>query len=215
MSKLLFLILSIVAVASVATGVVEVQLHPDKLSSAPGDLTRFVSNGVLLEKARSVGISAKRAVELYSAQEENQKLEVAVGFVREDATRLEEMVEDKPNIEKLVPQTEMLAKSIKRSRELAQDVSEGDLAELRVISEEAFGYAGSAFGKLAAFQKELQTSSDTLTKILEDVVPPEEEGEVAGAQDEAEDESEETAPVQSEEAAEEPLPLNTSIPLRF
>ncbi|MBI1833452.1 MAG: hypothetical protein HYR90_01375 [Candidatus Andersenbacteria bacterium] len=182
----LLLVIAVIA-AALLTGVVEVKFHFDKLVSAPGTLTRMAVNGNLLEQGRSLVVNVKRYTELYSAQDPAQKMEVMLGFVRQDATRLDELVQKGASSEKIVPQAKLLAKSVEQAREQAWKLSEGEREELEGISQEAFDEASKALATIQGLQQEAEENSRQLADIAEDI--SQKEGEVAGSEDKVEEKS--------------------------
>jgi len=209
MSKLLLLALILVAGGAIATGVLEVKVYPERAAQAPGQFVQYIASGNFFEQGRALLIGLKRKFELYAAQEDDQKMEIMLGFVRQDAARLEKLVTSDPSPQKIVPQTKMLAKSIEQAQEQGAKLSEGALAELRGPSEEAFEQAANALARVEELQRRVEEGAQDLANTLEDLDIPQDagdaaEGEVAGAQDDTTEESE-SAPEENQ----------SSIPLRF
>lgn len=192
MSKLLLLIVAAGLVLSSISGVVEIKIHPDRITQIPAALTTATKDKAFIEKGKIQFIVLKRWGEQFVIRDTTKQLELAVVYVKEDAKRLETLLTaygDNP--EYVVPQAELLLTSIKRVRTQAQEASVKVVADLKDESREAFTLADKAYSHMSKLRDEysaIQKEFAQLTASLEEqigklTVTSEEEEAVAGTKD--------------------------------
>lgn len=178
------------------SGVVRVEFSPEKLSAVPGTVSNLVSDASFLTSAKNQAISWKRDGELYFADSAEKKMDLALQYTEADSKRLQEALDGNKEPQVLVPDAELLAESIERMREYAGQLSEEDLVAVQDRSRQIASTAGGVLGKLkdvqrdyAEFEERLAGVTDKLEIYLESAVP--DQGEVAGAKDESDKETQE------------------------
>lgn len=139
----------VVAVILIATGVLEVKFHPDRLVDIPGRLTTIVQDGDFVERGRAQAVWWKRLAEQRLVGDDARRLELAWLYVKTDAERLKTMLEkyqDQP--EKLLPQASLLVKSLELGRTREHGLSSEKLQQLSHKKEEALAVVSEIAGGL-------------------------------------------------------------------
>lgn len=209
MSKTLLILAAGVIAALLLGGAVEVKIHPEKLASVPAAIAKSAKEGGLLTATKTKATISKRTVEQYVLDSEKQKFEVALQYVKEDSEKLNKLIEGEGSwdSDKVVTQATLLEDSLERIDEQSQEVPMDTLAEFKDKSEESLKTAQATLAKLEEFQNEYEDAKEKLASITQtlkdqlekfDLTP--EDADIAGAQDEAE-ENQESEP--------------TDIPLKF
>jgi hypothetical protein len=114
------------------SGVIEVQIHPDKLSSLPSTVIgRTSGNNAVFDQLRKATTTAKRKGELFFAGNELRKLELTLGYIEEDAIVLQQAIAEGEMPSTVIARAGMLLANIQEAREIAAEVSGGDLVAMR------------------------------------------------------------------------------------
>lgn len=132
MRKTPFILAAGVIAALVLTNVIEIRFHWEKLADIPQVLGAAAKDGSAYEKIRASVVTAKRSAEKWFIKDDKQRLEVALGYVEQDSSRLRRLVEaESASPEKLAAQANLLAASLARLQEESQAVSIEDLASFK------------------------------------------------------------------------------------
>lgn len=201
MIKFVFYLVVIAVVILVMTGMIEITLHTDRLGQVPGKIQQFVTQPGTWEKARVLFARGKRAIEQMMAKDPQRKLELTLLYVKEDAGRLNDLIEKKPDTpEAIVPQAELLVDSMKALQEKSAKASLETITQLQDKSREAFTAATQALEHLKTVHSAYEAIRERLTsttKTLEEQI------------------KEFVLPKASTIVSPKPTPSPTPIPLRF
>lgn len=208
MSKF-FVFLAVVAVGLMFWGgVLEVNVHTDKVGDVPGSVFETAFSRPLYEKGRSTVVSGKRKVELFFADKDEQKMEVILGFVEKDTDRLQQMMEIGRSAAEVKPQAELLVASLRQARVQSWELSDGELADLSDNVKNVMSAAVGVFNAIDTYyseidqKEELASVTSALDEELGTVIAQEEsDAQVAGTTDDKSDKQAESTPATS------PIPL--------
>jgi len=209
----------IAIVVLVLGGVLEIDLHTDRLKDVPSQITQVSRSRTSLEYVRSWAVQTKRSTELWIIRDDDQELALAIDYIVNDSTRLVAMAEDDvrdPGI--LLPQAELLVGSIDQASEVIAQASVSSVADAQEDARDALDSAALALIELQQIEAEQEAdyenfkdTTEALAKHINaielDAVDLElhDIGEVAGSTDSAE--AEEGEEDQSEEVDEDGIPL--------
>lgn len=206
MSKLLIVLVVMGLGAMLWAGVLEVNLHSDRIGSVPGTFVEKVLSRSLYEQARSLAVTGKRKAELFFAENDDQKMEVILGFVEKDSERLKRMMEVGRTASEVKPQAELLVDSLRQARVQSWELSEGELADLSDQVRNVMNAALAVFHAIDTYYEgeaaeELAVVTSALDEELDTVIAQEEaEGSVAGTEDDKGESTQSTS-------VESPIPL--------
>ncbi len=191
MSKIFGFIFLLAAVVLVSSGVVEISVHPQRLSAIPGVNGKFdfnVPSGNITGKLSTIGISAKRYIELFLAESPDKKAELALGYVEADIQRLQDHFDSKAEPETIITDGALLVTSLEKAQQYTKNASPEKLAQSQQRSQQMMTDANSALAQIQALEKQFQEHQQQLSNVataLGTFVKNSKEGEVAGTQDEA------------------------------
>lgn len=200
MSKLFILLVVGALVALIATGVIEVKLHPKKITDIPRQATSLIKNKSAFEKARAYLVGLKRRGEQFIIQDKEKRLELALLYVKKDAARLNDLIKNEQAAASLLPAADTLINSLDQVRVNAEKAPVDVVASLKKDSQQAFTSAQKALGNLKELHEEYETIHEEftrLTKALEQQI-----GEL-----ELENQTEEDSPEAMGEANSSKIPL--------
>jgi|GEM_PF-6176437 hypothetical protein len=215
MSKILMLFIAAFVSVLLLTGIVELKFQPQKYVDVPEIASSLIKEKTSIEKGRAYAVGAKRKVELFVIQDKEKRLVLSLLYVKTDAQRLKELIEKEITAPALLPQAEMLVKSIDLVRTNAEKAPVEVVADMKVESTKSFTLAQEALGNLQEQYEEFEvihTEFNRLTKSLEDQIGQlgldvkESSEEVAGVKDEQTDDSSD-AVEEKEESGDEKIPL--------
>lgn len=149
MIKLLLFILVAVALIGMATGVLEVRVHQDRLSQVPSLLRNAIGNRSLVEQGRSYAVWLKRTGEQLIISDPNKKMDVALLYVRIDAARLDKLLAEhaaEPAV--VIPQAKLLLQSLERVRSLTAEATPDSVVGLEQEAKETLASAAAVLSKL-------------------------------------------------------------------
>ncbi len=132
MIKFLALLATTAIVLGVWSGVLQVSWHPEHLSQIPNQLGSFAENSNLGEQAYYYAIHYKRQAEQAMMHDPKKELRLAITYVKQDATRLTDLVASQKAFDRFVPQTKLLAESV---RLLQQQKSQATTEEILATSD--------------------------------------------------------------------------------
>lgn len=201
MSKIVLLILIALGIILFLSGVVEIRVKPDKISAVPGTIAQLTKDKASLAQAKVYLTRLVRKGELLFAEGPRQKMELVLGYVEADSSKLAQSLSSQAEPKKVIAQAELLASSLEQAKKQAQDLSAEDLATLEERAKQAHLKAQGTLASLQALQQEYQSYQEQLTDIAESLeeevgAPPADTGDVAGATDE---ESTPAVPIDSSE----------------
>lgn len=136
-----FLIIAgLIVGALIIGGVLEVTIHPERLAEVPSRVIGFISEPSTQARARTLLTDLKRRGEQLIIKDEEKRTKLALLYVTQDAAKLQEQVaEGDPAT--LLPQAELLAKSLQRAKTQLDSASIETLSSLREESRDAIGTA--------------------------------------------------------------------------
>lgn len=185
MSKLTLLAVAAIVIG-IFGGVLEVKLHPEKLSALPGNISGLIQDGSLVERGRRYVTSLKRTGEFWLIRDERQRLEIATNYISVDAGRLDRLLEDNSQPTVILPQAELLAESMERAKNITGKASVDTVASLQTETKTALREAATTVKRLTethADYQELEQKFATIVGILaKQLGSLGEEGDVAGTQ---------------------------------
>lgn len=152
MSKLVLLIILAGLVATLTIGgVLEIKVHPENLSRVPGAVTQYFKDYQIIEQGRVLFIRAKRYAESYIIRDPEQQRKLALQYAQTDAERLKQLMDQGKTLpQDLEPQTKLLASSLEKIKNIADNLSGEKLIEFQ---KEASDTLKSIQENLAALQK--------------------------------------------------------------
>lgn len=215
MSKLLILFILAFASVLLLTGIVEVKFQPQKYINVPEIADSLIKEKTSVEKGRAYVVGAKRKVELFVIQDKEKRLVLSLVYVKTDAERLKELIEKKITAPAILPQAEMLVKSIDLVRKNAEKAPVEVVADMKMESTKSFKLAQEALGNLQEQYEQFEVIHDEfnrLTTSLEEQIGQlglegkNSSEDVAGATDE------DLGPTYNPKAQED---MEKSIPLKF
>ena len=194
-------------------GVLEVKVHPEQLSQVPGRVMTFVGKPETASMARALVTDLKRRGEQLIIRDEAKRTELALLYVEQDAKRLDELTkEETTGAEVVLPQAELLQKSMLRLQAQLDKAPVDTLVTLRTKSRETLETAQHVLGTLekqreryAVLQERFATVTEAIKASLAALGKSGGEAEVAGTRDEAEAT---TTPKPSAESNINAIPLN-------
>lgn len=191
-------------------GVLEINVHSDRVGDVPGSVLNNVLSRPLYEKGRSLTVTGKRKTELFFAEKDEQKMEVILGFVEKDSDRLQHMMEIGRTASEVKPQAELLVDSLRQARVQSWELSEGELADLSENVKNVMSAAVGVFNAIDTYyseadqKEELASVTSALDEELGTVIAQEQvSGQVAGTEDD------------KNQAKSQSNPDETPIPLKF
>lgn len=195
--KIFSLLIIAALVALTIGGVLEIKVHPEKVSGIPGKISSLVKDKSTLEKGIVYATGLKRRGEQFIIQDKEKRLELALLYVSTDAARLRELLNKPANSpETFLPRAELLIASLEQVRMRAEETPVEVVASLRKESAKSFQSARQALGQLqelhdeyANIQKEFVRLTESLEKQIGNLNPEEQSEEkesVAGTKDEPE-----------------------------
>lgn len=133
MSRFILFVLVVGIAALMVTGVLQVSFDADSLGEAPTRLLTMVTSRRAIEDVRASTVRTKRSAEQWAIKDSEHRLEIAVDYVATDAERLADMAEalEQSDPEALLPQAELLIKSIDRVGDLLSEVPAGVVVSTR------------------------------------------------------------------------------------
>jgi len=206
------IILGIVA-ALVVGGVLEITVHPEAAASLPQQITGLVGGASGAESTRAWLTGVKRKGEQWIIQDDSQKLSIATGYIASDADRLLGLMQDKPaDASTVLPQAELLLKSIEQARDVIETAEVGAIAEAREDAHSALVAASQALDRLKELEAEQEALHERFNRTTSALT--ERIGVLDSPDDKEQEEvnEEDRSPVKEEEAEEGEA---ASIPLEF
>ncbi|MDP3996899.1 MAG: hypothetical protein U1C49_02610 [Candidatus Andersenbacteria bacterium] len=192
MVKQLSIAAIVIIIIFILTGVIEVSVHTERLSNVPEKLISLSTNQALISSARAWTVNIKREAEQKFIQDSDQKLTLALNYVKIDSDRLDTLVsEAKTDPDQIVPQATLLLQSIKRVSALLENASANQLADVKSEAGQSIITANQSFRKLtflrdqpARFSDELVVIADSLKEYIGNVdLAADNQPDVAGTQD--------------------------------
>lgn len=195
--KIFSLLIVAALVALMFGGVLEIKVHPEKISGVPDKISALIKDKGALEKGRVYITHLKRRGEQFIIQDQEKRLELALLYVSTDAARLRELLNKSENSpENFLPRAELLIASLEQVRMRAEETPVEVVASLKQESAKSFQLARQALGQLQELHNEytnIQEEFARLTESLEKQIgdlgleeQSEEKESVAGAKDEPE-----------------------------
>lgn len=190
------------------SGVLKVEFQPEMISEVPGTIRGIISDGSLLTSGKNQIISWKRKGELYLADSAMNKMELAMKYTEVDTANLTESLEQRKEPDVIIPNAELLLKSVAQMREFAGQLSDEELVALQDQARLITDNTGTVLAQLQAVQKDYAEYEERLANVTSSLQESlggtqQSAGEVAGTKDQEE---------QSEQPEASPTP---EIPLRF
>lgn len=189
MSKI-WLALVVAAIGgAIWSGVIEVNLKSQKLPEIPAISNNFLKEKATYEKGRAYLVGLKRKGEMIIVRDKEKRLVLSLLYVKNDSSRLEELIAKALSQASIIPQAELLVWSINLVRENAQKAPVEVVASLKQDSVKTFSQAQIALGGLKKEQAEyaaIHQEFNRLTHSLEQQIGElglEPQPEVAGATD--------------------------------
>ena len=204
MSKLLLLLIIGGVAALLWTGIIEVNINSEKAGDLPGSSISESTKSPLLENGRVFAIKGVRKAELFFAENDDQKMEVILGFVEKDSERLQEMMEVGRTAAEVKPQAELLVESLRQARVQSWELSEGELADLSEDVQNVMNAALAVFHAIDRYYEddaaqELAAVTDSLEEELDTAIAQEKaEGAVAETEDDSRSSGDESEPTTEE-----------------
>ncbi len=193
--KILSLLIVAALVALTISGVLEIKVHPEKVSGVPDKISSLVKDKGTLEKGRVYATGLKRRGEQFIIQDKEKRLELALLYVSTDAARLRELLNESENApEVFLPRAELLIASLEQVRVRAEETPVEVVASLKQESVKSFQSARQALGQLqelhneyANIQEEFARLTQSLEKQIGDLnLEKSDQESVAGTKDEPE-----------------------------
>lgn len=180
MLRLLTVLIIIAFIILTMTGVIEIKVHADRLGEVPGRVMQFINQPSTWEKARVLFTRVKRWGEQVLVKDADKKLEVSLVYVKDDAERLNRLVEKyKDTPEAVLPQAELLVDSMKALQKESAAVSLETIMQFQEKSREVFSAATESLEHIKhiesvyeAIRDRLSETSSTLEQQLKDFVLP-------------------------------------------
>jgi len=191
--KILSLLIVAALVALTIGGVLEIKVHPEKISGVPVKVSSLVKDKNTLEKGIVYATALKRRGEQFIIQDKEKRLELALLYVSTDAARLRELLNKSENAPEIfLPRAELLIASLEQVRARAEKTPIEVVVSLRKESAKSFQSARQALGQLqelhdeyANIQEEFARLTQSLEKQIGDLNIEESNQEsVAGTKDE-------------------------------
>ncbi|MEX0650342.1 MAG: hypothetical protein WD200_05045 [Candidatus Andersenbacteria bacterium] len=191
MSKITLLVGVAVLAALFFSGVIKIELQPDKLATVPGTVQNLVSDGGLLTSTKNKIISWKRKAELYLADSNTNKMELAMKYTEVDTQSLTELLDKKENPDVIISTAELLLGSVENMKEFAQQLSDEELVALQDQANLIVQKTSTVLSELEKIQKDYGEYEERLADITSSLQgslgePQQSEGEVAGSIDKQE-----------------------------
>ncbi len=176
-------------------GVLEVKVHPEELSKTPGRVLALVTRPETVARARATFTDFKRRAEQAVTKDEQKRLQLSLGYVKSDAERLQQLSAEKyANGQIILPQAELLDKSVQRLKEQMGKAPIETLLAVKNNSRDSLARAEEALKKLQEQRDKYEALKDRLTSVTKSLEAsfkelfassgrPIKEGEVAGLQD--------------------------------
>lgn len=164
--------LLIIAVAVLTYGgVIEVQLHTDKLPGVWQKVQSLAGNQALFSQIAAKGTSWKRDAEMWMIKDDKKKLELALAYVHSDTAKLaDKLTKDSAAIKTNLPQAELLAESLKQVSDISGKISVNSMLEIdEKIRIQAADDTKAALLLLNKAKDEQKDMSDRLTKVVDGI----------------------------------------------
>lgn len=203
----ILLVLGLAVAALIIGGVLEVKVHPDRITQVPGQVISFATQPTTQARARVLFTDLKRRGEQLIIKDESKRTKLALLYVSQDAAKLQEMMSS-ADAAALLPQAELLANSITRMNKQLDTASLETVASLKDESREALAAAQETLLVLQKEKERYQSVQEKFAAVTAKIgeslggLKPVQSGDVAGAQDEP-------SPTPSDE------PQFNAIPLHF
>lgn len=166
MSKALILLLIAILGGLIYFGVIEIRFHkPTDVGSVSGAANTIIKEKTTLEKGRAYLISLKRRGELLFIRDKEKRLVLALLYVKNDASRLQELMAAGTSPESLLPQAELLVSSLNRVRTAAEKAPVEVVASMKQESAAAFAAAQRALSNLREENEEYETIRDEFNRL--------------------------------------------------
>lgn len=186
----MLIVLGLVVAVLIVGGVLEVQVHPERLGQVPGKVISYVTQPSTQARARVLLTDLKRRGEQLLIKDEAKRTRLALLYVTQDAARLQEQLASGDPAQ-LLPQADLLADSIAGATTKLDRASLETISALKDESREAISAAQESLEALQREQEKYQSVQEKFAAVtaairehLEALRPGSLKPDVAGVKDE-------------------------------
>ena len=164
----IYIVLIIGAIAAlIVSGVLEVKIHPDKISGISKNTLGLFKDQSMIEKSRAFFVKIKRRGEQFIIQDEEKRLELALLYVEKDSERLNRLIKENKDAANLLPSSQSLITSLNLVRSTAEDAPVEVVASLKDKSQKAFSSAQETLGELKDTHEQYESIQEEFTRLTE------------------------------------------------
>ncbi len=165
MSKILLIAIILLAIAGVATGVIEVKVNPEKLGSVPTTISQAIGNGNILSQGEYYVITWKRKAEIAIANSDDKKFELYMKYVENDTKKLKEALDAKKGPDAILVRSKLLNESLGQAKKTVEDISDEAIAKVRDAWLKILASANQELGRLSGVADEYKKFQEQIEKI--------------------------------------------------
>jgi hypothetical protein len=172
MSKIFLILIIIVLVGvGVVTGVIEVKIHADKLSSVPSTIQQVVTNGSILSQGEYYLTTWKRGAELAIANSDDKQFKLHMKYVENDTEKLKKALDEKKSPDTIILRSKLLNESLEKAKETVEDISDEAMNEVRDSWVKILANANQELGRLGGLADEYKKYQEQIEKIAPTPAP--------------------------------------------
>lgn len=165
MSKLLLIAIIALAIAGVATGVIEVRINSEKLSAVPATISQAIGSGNILSQGEYYVTTWKRKAEIAIANSDDKKFELYMKYVERDTEKLKEALDAKKSPDAIVLRSKLLNESLDEAKKAVEHISDEAIAKVRDAWLKALGNANQELARLSGVAEEYKKFQEEIEKI--------------------------------------------------
>ncbi|MEX1997862.1 MAG: hypothetical protein WEA04_04285 [Candidatus Andersenbacteria bacterium] len=190
----MIIIFGLLVAAAIATGVLEVAVHPERLAGAPTALLNLARQPETLARLKLQATEWKREAERFIIRDEEERMKIAVMYVKEDAEALQQLLDsENPPAQELLGRARLLDDSAKQMQQQLEVMPVELLVAMRTPVREARAAVQTVLQELeskrdhyAVIQEQFALITESLQAqgrdLSEEIAP---EADVAGTSDES------------------------------
>ncbi len=165
MSKLFLLLLIGLAIAGMATGVIDVRINFEKLGDLPGTVQQALGGGAFLSQAEYYVTTWKRKAETSFANSDDKKFELYMEYVKKDTETLKDALDAKKGPDTVILKSKLLNESLAQAKEIVEDITDESLEEVRDAWIVILAAANAELGRLSDLADEYKKYQEEIEKI--------------------------------------------------
>lgn len=164
--KILIFLLVVAIGLGILGGVIEVKYNQEELAAVLPNMIGAVTDAGTYESVRARGVGYKRQAEQWLVKDVDQKLQLAFQYVVQDTERLNEVLEKKSESpEAVLPQAELLIKSIDRIGDLLVEAPAATVASAQKNTAVMLGDARGALSHLQDLEQNNPDSASSFAQV--------------------------------------------------